>query len=72
MLFAGLIEALERELADRLEHSAAASFETQQALLSERLERDEIGLADVDRGLGTEAAGEHAEPGTRRLCIRLE
>ena len=57
-----LIEPLRRVLADRLQHPVAAVGEAEQALLDERLEGLEIGVADLLRRVQRAAAGEDGEP----------
>ena len=62
-----LVEPLERVLADRVEHAeAAAAPAPNKALLDERLEDVELGVAHGLRRFERKAAGEHRQP--RKSC----
>ena len=68
-----LVEPLERILADRVEHAeAAAAPPPNQALLDERLEDVELGVAYGLRRVERKAAGEHRQPPEELLLVRLE
>ena len=71
------LELLERELADRLEHPVALLAEppgaaAQEALVKQRSESVEIGVAHRLRGLQRAAAAEHAEPCEQLLLVFVE
>jgi hypothetical protein len=57
---AGLLEKLERELADRLQQRVALAVEADEALVHERLDRVEARARNGFRRLERPAAGEHA------------
>src|SRR6185436_9928242 len=56
-----VVEASPGVLADRLEHRVAVAGEAQEALLDERLQRVELGLAHLLGGLQRRAAHEHGQ-----------
>ena len=62
-------EALGGELADRLQHPEAVARVAQQALLDERLEDVEVGVADVFGGVERAPAGEDGEAGEELLLV---
>ena len=65
-------EALERVLADRLEHREAAVSLANEALVDERGERLQLRIADRLCSLEAPAAGEHRQPGHELLLLRVE
>jgi hypothetical protein len=65
----GVLESLERELADRLQHPEAAVPEPDEALVDERLEHVQIGAADGLRCFESAAAGEHGQAGEESLLL---
>ena len=74
---ARLLEPFEREFADRLEHPVALLAEppgaaAQEALVKQRSESVEIGVAHRLRGLQRAAAAEHAEPCEQLLLVFVE
>ena len=58
---AGLVQPFARILADRLEHPVALGREAEQALLDQRLQRVDVGAADLLGGVQGAAAGEDRE-----------
>ena len=66
---AGLVQPFARVLADRLEHPVALVREAEQALLDERLQRVEVGAADLLGRLERAAAGEDGEARGRALLL---
>ena len=71
--FVRLFELLARVLADRLEHpEAAARPAAQEALVDERLQLVEVGVADGLGRLEREAAGEDGEPAEQALLLLVE
>ena len=58
---AGLVQPFERILADRLEHPVALGREADQALLDQRLQRVDVGAADLLGRVQGAAAGEDRE-----------
>src|SRR5436190_9173800 len=69
--FAARLEQLACELPDRLQHPEAAALPAaEQALLEQRLERVEVGLAHLLGRLDREAAGEDGEA-AEQLLFRL-
>ena len=69
---AALVEPLGRELADRLEHHEALAAAAEQALVDERLEQVEVGVADRLGGLRRHAAREDGEPAEQLLLLGVE
>ena len=68
-----LVESLERILADRVEQAEApVGAAADEALLDERLERVEVGVADGLGRLDREAARERRERSEELLFVRLE
>ena len=63
------VEPLRRVLPDRLQHPVALVGEAEQALLDERLQRVEIGLADFFGRLQRAAAREDGEAGEELLLL---
>ncbi len=64
---AGLVQPFARIVADRLEHPVALVRVTQQALVDERVEGVETGLAHLLRRLERAAAAEYRQPGEQAL-----
>ena len=62
-----LLEPLERELADRLEHPEPVLALPDEALLDEGREHVEVRVADLLGRFEREAADEHGEP-AKSLC----
>ena len=69
---AGLLQPFTRVLADRLQHPVALVREAEQALLDERLQRVEVGAADLLGGLQRAAAGEDGERAEETLLLLRE
>ena len=67
---AALLESLERELADRLQHPEALAGPADQALVDQRLQHVQIGGADRLGRFQGAAAGEHGQPGEQALLPR--
>jgi hypothetical protein len=66
---AALVQPLGRELADRLEHDEALPAAPEEALVDERLEHVDLGVADGLRRVERAAAGEDAEPAKELLLL---
>ena len=64
-----VVKSLERELADRFEHPEAVAGVAKEALVDERLEEVEVGVADVFGGVERAAAGEHSQAGEELLLV---
>ena len=64
------LELLGRKLADRLQQPVAPVGESKEALVDERLQRVEIGVADVFGGFQRAAAGEDGQ--ARKELLLLE
>ena len=69
---AGRVEPFERVLADRLEHHEPLALAPHQALVHQRAERVQVGVAHRLRGLEREPAREHAEPREQRALVLLQ
>jgi hypothetical protein len=67
-----LVQALERVGADGFEHAEAVARVADEAVLGERLEREDVDVADGVRSGEREAAGEDAQAGERFLTARFE
>ena len=67
-----LYEAIERVLADRLQHPEAVASVAKEALVDERLEDVEVGVAHVFGRLQGAAAGEDGQPGEQPLLLAGE
>ncbi len=65
-------QLLERELADGLEHVEALARPADHALVDERGECIDLGIAHGFRGFEREAAGKHRKPRKQRPFARLE
>src|SRR3954470_7076809 len=73
VLLAGVTQALERELADRLEHPEPALFaDADEALVDERLKAVEVGFADGLGRLERATICEHREPSEQPLLVLLQ
>jgi hypothetical protein len=69
----GVVEALERVLADRVQHpQAPAAPAAEEALDEERLERVEVCAADCLRGLRRKASSEDGQAAEQLLLVSLE
>src|SRR5204862_1505532 len=66
---AGFLESLERELADRLQHPETAVRGADEALVDQRLEDVEVGLANRFGCFERAAAAEDGEPGEQPLLV---
>ena len=64
-----VLESLGGEFADRLQHPEAVAGVAQEALVDERLEDVEVGVADVFGGVEGAAAGEDGEAGEELLLV---
>src|SRR5947208_14731463 len=69
---ARLLEALERELADRLQHRVPLAVEADEALLDERLQPVEVTVRNLLGRLQRAAAGEDGQPPKELLLLRRE
>ena len=77
VLLARCLQPLPRELADRLEHPEALlavriGAAADEALVEQRRQRVEVGVADRFGGLERGAAAEHREPGEELLLVLVE
>src|SRR4051794_41899821 len=72
LLGAGLLESLDREVANRLEHREAAVAASQQVVVDEHAEALERDVTDALGGLQGAAAGEDAEPLEGDALVRAE
>ena len=66
---AGLLESLERELADRLQHPETLLRVADEALFDERLQRVEVGVGHFLSRLERAAAGKDGQVGEKELLI---
>src|SRR4051794_1687399 len=69
---AGLVQPFARIVADRLEHPVALVREAEQALFDQRLQRVEVGVADLHDGVQGATAGKDREGAEDALLFLAE
>ena len=67
-----VLESLDREFADRLEHPEAVAGVAKEALVDERLQDVEVGVTDLFSRSEGAAAGEDREAREELLLVRAD